>query len=978
MIKPGTVYSEPERQRASKAERLKPGDVVGGHYVVDSLLDEGGMAVVYRAENSSTGKLCALKILHAQLGDRPEFVRLFAKEAKVSSVVGDNEHIVRVYDAGLDTERGIPFIVMELLDGETLEHMLEHGPLAPSLMRTLLVQLASALEQAHAAGVVHRDLKPSNVFIGTDKKGAPHLKVMDFGIAKVMEGEAVRTATQVGTPAYNAPEQMGSTTRKLAAKQGIVIAPRVSPQTDIWALGLLTYEMMTGDLPGMYWGVETLSELPMKVAFEEHAPASRRAGHNAALLPTGFDAWFARCLRKNAAERWGSVTEAVDALLTLLDAEPMQVSEAELESVSTRLYAPRKLANNGGDGTKSARRVAADPPPLPRISSPEISVAAMQKGVDQRTPRSRGVAAGDEASGNASNGGGQVRAKGITTSASAVVTHQNGTGAAAASASGDNKGGTGWRSIAVFAAILAGMGALVFYSVSHPPKAAAGSQQCAAGTATVAGCELACTHGSLTSCERLGNMLLTGVGADRDLPRAAAALTKACGVTLPTEQGRTQWLKDTAAAGCAKDSCVASACVGAATLYRQGIEAGNSDERVATALYKRVCRVGNNDGVTRGAQGCVGLGEARVRAGETAAARGYFEAACEAGVAAGCVALASVLERGDGAAIARDEKRARTLYERACDGGNLEGCTRLGHMVERGLGGWVKDDAAAVKLYQRACDGGQQLGCVHLASAYLSGKGNLTRDAVHAVELLEASCDAHEQAACAKLADMVHAGIGGLRKDQRRAFTLNKKACEAGAQSACVQLGDMYQAGEAGLTKDIDEAKQLYRRACRGGAPSGCVALANADASLSDERKAQLLDEACRQGEPRGCGALAEMVAAGTAGERDAVRAAALYTRACDGGVYLACTQLANMVYQGAGVARDAARSVALNQKACTGGEALGCVRLGLLYAWGHGVKADKQRAAAFHKQACQGTLSEDMQARCDKLAKAIKADGDD
>ncbi|MEM9696681.1 MAG: serine/threonine-protein kinase, partial [Myxococcota bacterium] len=177
--KTGTVYTPPRtashRPPTGKAaaSELSSGDVIAGHYVIEERLGDGGMAVVYRAVNTATGKPIALKILRTQLGDRPEFVQLFAKEAKVSSVIGDYDHIVQVFDAGLDEERGIPFIVMELLEGETVEDILQRGPLEVALIRSLLSQLAGALEHAHDAGVVHRDLKPSNLFVTTDRAGDP-------------------------------------------------------------------------------------------------------------------------------------------------------------------------------------------------------------------------------------------------------------------------------------------------------------------------------------------------------------------------------------------------------------------------------------------------------------------------------------------------------------------------------------------------------------------------------------------------------------------------------------------------------------------------------------------------------------------------------------------------------------------------------------------------------------------------------------
>ncbi len=236
---PDDSESQRPSQTAMTAGSIAIGDVLAGHYVIEGVLDEGGMAVVYHARNTGTGKACAIKVLHAQLGNQPDIVKLFAKEARVGAVIGDSNFIVEVYDAGIDEGTRAPFIVMELLEGETLERALERGPLPRDEARIILRQLGEALDQAHAAGVVHRDLKPSNLFVTRDAHDNPVIKVMDFGIAKVLEEGAVRTATQIGTPAYTAPEQMGATTRKLAAKQGITISKGISPATDVWAPGLI-------------------------------------------------------------------------------------------------------------------------------------------------------------------------------------------------------------------------------------------------------------------------------------------------------------------------------------------------------------------------------------------------------------------------------------------------------------------------------------------------------------------------------------------------------------------------------------------------------------------------------------------------------------------------------------------------------------------------------------------------------------------
>lgn len=138
-----------------------------------------------------------------------DIVDLFIKEAQVGGTIGDNPYIVELFDAAIDDARRVPYMAMELLSGETLEEFVEkNGPMPPALLDTLFEQLADALDQAHRAGVIHRDLKPGNLFFTHDHKGQPLLKVMDFGIAKVLEMEAQRTATTAGTPAYMAPEQL--------------------------------------------------------------------------------------------------------------------------------------------------------------------------------------------------------------------------------------------------------------------------------------------------------------------------------------------------------------------------------------------------------------------------------------------------------------------------------------------------------------------------------------------------------------------------------------------------------------------------------------------------------------------------------------------------------------------------------------------------------------------------------------------------
>ena len=273
------------------------------------------MAVVWSAVHTETDRKVALKLVRAEFVQDEKVRELFVQEARVAARIGRSEHIVDVLDAGVDAALGVPFIAMDLLNGNTLETRLKAGALPRAMAADLLEQLAEALEQAHAAGVVHRDLKPANLFLTADRKGAPNLKVLDFGIAKLADSKH-KAATHVGTPAYSAPEQLGDAWRAIAAREGKVIAEQISTATDVWAVGLIAFEMLTGAAPGVFWGATTLAELPVKMVMEPLPTAVSRA--DAARIPPGFDAWIARCLDIDARRRWPSARAAVDALVPAL------------------------------------------------------------------------------------------------------------------------------------------------------------------------------------------------------------------------------------------------------------------------------------------------------------------------------------------------------------------------------------------------------------------------------------------------------------------------------------------------------------------------------------------------------------------------------------------------------------------------------------------------------------------------------------
>ncbi len=241
------------------AELNLEGRVLAEKYELTRLLGQGGMGQVWEARNH-LGKRFAVKLLlqNDELNGDPALAQRFFREAKASAAI-ESEHIVEVYDTGIDPQTRCPFIIMEMLKGEDLEHTIERiGPMAPVGACRIVAQAAAGLGHAHAAGIVHRDIKPANIFMTTRGPGDYVVKLLDFGIAKQQmdklastDGAGLtKTGSMLGTPLYMSPEQA----RGLKS---------VDARTDIWSLGMCLYESLSGRVP---WGdVETLGELILSI-----------------------------------------------------------------------------------------------------------------------------------------------------------------------------------------------------------------------------------------------------------------------------------------------------------------------------------------------------------------------------------------------------------------------------------------------------------------------------------------------------------------------------------------------------------------------------------------------------------------------------------------------------------------------------------------------------------------------------------------
>jgi serine/threonine-protein kinase len=272
------------------------GKLIAEKYQVERLLGVGSMGLVYRATHTVLGKTVALKIIRQDLAQDDETIGRFVTEAKAASAIG-SEHIVEVFDFGKLPD-GATYLVMEYLEGLTLgEAMDTEGGLAFEDAIGIATRVAAALAAAHVAGVVHRDLKPDNVFLVQGEDGW-FVKVLDFGIAKVMHSSQKLTAvgSVIGTPHYMSPEQ--------------ATGGRTDERTDIYSLGVIMYEMACGKVP--FDAESPLAVISMQVTdlptpLRKRMPAGRT-------LPQGFEAVVMKCLEKDPVERFASMNDVRAAL----------------------------------------------------------------------------------------------------------------------------------------------------------------------------------------------------------------------------------------------------------------------------------------------------------------------------------------------------------------------------------------------------------------------------------------------------------------------------------------------------------------------------------------------------------------------------------------------------------------------------------------------------------------------------------------
>ena len=307
---------------------VRTGDVLAGKYRVERVLGRGGMGVVVAAHHLQLDERVALKLLLPRSVGSADSIGRFLQEARAAVKI-KSEHVARVTDVG-QLDSGMPYIVMEYLEGIDLEHWIqERGAMAVQQAVDFVLQACQALAEAHRLGIVHRDLKPANLFCIEHADGQLAIKVLDFGISKFTPPadaasrpghEMTQTSAVMGSPSYMSPEQMRS-------------LKGVDARTDIWSLGVILFELLTGRMP---FEAKAVTELAIMVA-SEPAPLLREVCPDA---PAALEQVVAKCLAKDRAGRYQTVAD----LAIALESFGSERARASVERVLGTLRKPVKSA----------------------------------------------------------------------------------------------------------------------------------------------------------------------------------------------------------------------------------------------------------------------------------------------------------------------------------------------------------------------------------------------------------------------------------------------------------------------------------------------------------------------------------------------------------------------------------------------------------------------------------------------------------
>ena len=722
------MSATPIARREDAVDPVKEGDVIAGKYEVTRILGKGGMGLVVAAKHKELGELRALKFLLPHVRERPGISARFAEEARTGTRI-TNEHVARVHDVGT-TADGAPFMVMEHLRGQDLAAVIRDGgqlPIARSI--DLLLQACEAIAEAHTLGIVHRDLKPGNLFVTKAADGAPFVKVLDFGISKTTgTGDLSVTGSTgvLGSPLYMSPEQLTS-------------AQSVDARSDVWALGVILYEMLAAVPP---FGGDTFEEVRAAIFLGTFPKLSDRRKD----VPAALEEVVTEALEGSWKLRLSSV-EAFCARLAPFGTDAARISYARIRGIVAHASAASSSLSATADGT-----------PAPTV--------------------------GDRGAGTS------VTEPGLARSESPASPRPKRWRWAA--------GGIGAAAAVVLAVFLRHEAHAPAVGASDAPAPLV--SRCAGAAAAT--CERECAAKEPSSCYELAKVLEDGPNPPKDLARAATLYQSACdgGVVaacnnLGALYGRGDGVPhdDAKAVELYKRACdrdFARACFNLGTMHWEG-HGLPKNESVGARLFFRACEGGEPLGCLNAS---IAYGSGRGVPKDLEQAFSYAQRACAGGAAQGCVRVGKAKISGEG--VAKDVRGGLAQLDGMCTSGKAEACESLGSMYVAGAGADVPADPGRARAYmKKACVLGSETGCAGEKLLATGDRGETTPAQEN--ERYAAKCDAGSLLACELLGLDLIDGIG-VSVDRARGMELLERACKGKRERSCTRLEQIRQSGGVG------------------------------------------------------------------------------------------------------------------------------------------------------------------------------------